>query len=69
MKTQKLIHIARVKQTPKRAAESNKPRGNGKRVRVRKTMDSYGSGACTQDSGTTYLYPANIGEVGHGLEV
>ena len=32
-------------------------------------MDSYGSEAHTQGSSTTYLYPANTGEVGHGLEV
>ena len=32
-------------------------------------MDSYGSGAHTQVLGTTYLYPANTREVGHGSEV
>ena len=32
-------------------------------------MDSDESGACTQGSNTTYLYPANTGEVGHRLEV
>ena len=32
-------------------------------------MDSCGSGALTQGSWITYLYPANIGEVGHELEV
>jgi len=32
-------------------------------------MDSYGSEARTQGLGTTYLYPANIREVSHGLEV
>ena len=69
MKTQKLIYAARIKQTPEHAAESDKPRGNGKRVKARKVMDSYGSGACTQGSSTTYLYLANTGEMGHGLEV
>ena len=34
MKTQELIHIARVKQTPERVAESDKPVGNDKRVRA-----------------------------------
>ena len=69
MKTQKLIYAARIKQTPERVAESDKPRGNGKRMRARKAMDSYGSGACTQGSSTTYLYLANTGEVGHESEV
>ena len=69
MKTQKLIHATRVKQTLKRAAESDKPVDNSKCVRARKAMDSYGSGACTQGSGTTYLCPANTEEVGHGSEV
>ena len=49
--------------------ESNKPGVNGKRVRSRKVMSSDRSGACTQGSDTTYLYPANTGEVSHGPEV
>ena len=49
--------------------ESNKPGGNGKRVRSRKVMSSDRSGACTQGLNTTYLYPANTGEVSHGPEV
>ena len=69
MKNQKLIHAAKVKQAPECTAESNKPGGNGKRVKARKAMDSYGSGARTQGSGTTYLYPTNTGEVGHRSEV
>ena len=69
MKTQELIHSARVKQAPEHATESDKPVGNGKRVRARKAMDSYGSGAYIQGLGTTYLYQANTGEVGHGSEV
>ena len=69
MKTQELIHATRVKQAPEHAIESDKPIGNGKRVKARKAMDSYGSGACTQGSGTTYLYPTNTMEVGHGSEV
>ena len=69
MKTQELIHATRVKQAPEHAIESDKPIGNGKRVKAKKAMDSYGSGAYIQGSGTTYLYPANIGEVGHGSEV
>ena len=36
MKTQKLIHAARVKQTLERVAESDKLGGNGKRMRARK---------------------------------
>ena len=69
MKTEELIHATRVKQAPERAAKSNKPVGNGKRMRARKVMDSYGSGAQTQGSSTTYLYPVNTREVGHGSEV
>ena len=38
MKTQKLIHIVRVKKKPKRAVESDKPVDNGKGVRARKVM-------------------------------
>ena len=69
MKTQELIHTARVKQALKHAVESDKPVSNGKRVRARKAMDSYGSEAQTQGSGTTYLYPTNTEEVGHGSEI
>ena len=69
MKTEELIHITRVKQALKHAVESDKPVGNGKRMRARKVMDSYGSGAQTQGSSTTYLYPVNTREVGHGSEV
>ena len=45
-----IIHAAKVKQIPECAIESDKHRGNGKRVKVRKVMDSNGSGACTQGS-------------------
>ena len=38
---------ARAKQIPERVTGSDKPEGNGKHVRARKVMDSYGSGACT----------------------
>ena len=69
MKTQKLIHIVRVKKTPKRAAESDKPVDNGKGVRARKVMDSYESGARTQGSRAIYLYLANTREVGHGSKL
>ena len=69
MKTQELIHATRVKQAPKCAAESDKPVGNGKRMNARKVIDSYGSRARTQGLGTTYLYPANTREVGHGSKV
>ena len=64
-----IIHAARVKRIPEHVAELDKPRGNGKRMKVRKAMDSNRSRACTQGLGTTYLYLANTGEVGHGLEV
>ena len=69
MRTQELIHSTRVKQAPEHAAESDKPVSNGKRMNTRNAMDSYGSRARTQGSGTTYLYPANTGEVGHRSEV
>ena len=69
MMTQELIYVARVKQIPKRATGLDKSEGNGKHVRDRKAMDSYGSEACTQGSDTVYLYLANTGEVGHGSEV
>ena len=69
MKTQELIYAARVKQIPERAIESDKPKGNGKHMRAKKALDSYGSGACTQGSDTVYMYPANTGEVGHRSEV
>ena len=64
-----IIHAARVKQIPERAVESDKHRGNDKCMKARKVMDSEGSGACTQGSGTTYLYLANTKEVGHGSNV
>ena len=38
-------------------------------MRARKAMDLYGSRACTQDSGTIYLYPTKTKDVGHGLAV
>ena len=69
MKTQELIHATRVKRVVERAVESDKPIGNGKHKNAKKAMDSHGSGARTQGSGTTYLYPANTGEVGHKSEV
>ena len=69
MKTQELIHAKRVKQALELAVESDKPVGNGRQVNARKEMNSYGSGARTQGSGTTYLYPTNTWEVGHGSEV
>ena len=64
-----IIHAAKVKQIPECATESDKRRGNGERVKVRKVMDSDGSGACTQGSGTAYLNLANTGEVGHRSNV
>ena len=48
-----IIHATRVKRIPERATESNKPEGNGKRVKARKVLGSNGSGACTQGSGVT----------------
>ena len=69
MKIQKLIHAARVKQAPEPATESKKPKGNGKCMKARKAMDSYGNGACTQDLGTTYLYPTNTKEVSHESKI
>ena len=69
MKTQELIHTTRVKQTPKCATKSNKLISNGTRMNTKKAMDSYGSGARIQGSSTTYLYPANTNEVGHGSEI
>ena len=57
--------MPRVKQAPEHAAESCKPVGNSKRMNAKKSMDTYGSGARTQGSGTNYLYPANTGEMGH----
>ena len=63
------FHTVRVKQISERITESEKPRSNGKRVKTRKVMDSDGSIACTQGSGTTYLYPANTGKVGPELKV
>jgi len=69
MKGQRLIHTARVKQALERSAESNKPEGNGKHVRARKATDLYRNGSHIQSLSTTYLYPANIGEVCHGSEV
>ena len=47
MKTQELIHTARVRQALKHVAASDKLVSNGKRVRARKVMDLYGSGART----------------------
>ena len=64
-----IFHAARVKQLPKCTVESDKHRGNGKCVKVTKVMDSNGSEACTQGPSTTYLYPTNTGEVGHGSRV
>ena len=69
MKTQELIHTIRVKQILERVAGSDKLEGNDKRVRARKAMDSYGSGACTQDIGIIYLYPTKTRDVDHGLVV
>ena len=64
-----VFHTARVKHLPKRTTKSDKHDGNSKGVKARKVIDSNGNGACTQDLGTTYLYPANTWEVGHGSRV
>ena len=64
-----IIHAARVKQILERTTELNKPGGSGKRVKARKAMDLDGSGACTQDSSTIYMYSANTGEVDHEPKV
>ena len=69
MKTKELIHATRVKQAPECVAESNKPVGNDTRMSARKSTDLYGSETCTQGIGITYMYLANIREVGHGLVV
>ena len=53
----------------KLSMNSDKRGGNGTCVKARKVMDLDRSGACTQGLGTTYLYLANTGEVGHGSEV
>jgi len=50
-KGQCVFHVARVKQIQKCTTESDKPRGNGKRVKAKKAMDLDRSGACTQSSG------------------
>ena len=69
MKTQWLIHTTRVKQAAEYVVEPKKHVGNDKCMNAKGAMDSYGSGAHTQVLGTTYLYPANTREVGHGSEV
>ena len=69
MKIQWLIHAIRVKQALEHAAELDKTTGNGKCMNARTTMDSYRSGAHTQNSGTTYLYPANTRMVDHRSKV
>ena len=38
-------------------------------MRTRKSIDLDESGACTQDSDTTYLYSTNTKKVSHGSEV
>ena len=38
-------------------------------MKAKKVLDSDRSGACTQGSSTTYLYPTNIGEMDHVIEV
>ena len=53
----------------KLSMNSDKRGGNGTCVKARKVMDLDRSGACIQGLGTTYLYLANTGEVGHGSEV
>ena len=69
MKAQWLIQTIRVKQAAERAAKPDKLAGNGKRMNASGAMGSYGSGAHTQGLGTTYLFLANTGEVGHGSEI
>ena len=69
MKTQKLLHTARVKQTLEHVTKSDKLRGNGKRMRARKAIDTYGSGARTRPRHHLPIYLANIGEVVHRSEV
>ena len=60
-----VLHAARFKHPLGHTTKSNKHRGNSKYVKARKGTDSDGSGAYTQDLGTTYLYLANTWEVVH----
>ena len=64
-----VLHAARVKHPPECTVESNKHRGNRNGVKPKKGTDSDESGAYTKSLGTTYLYPTNTWEVGHGSRV
>ena len=64
-----VFQAERVKQILECIAKLDKPKGNGKCMKARKVIDLDESGACTQDLGTTYLYPANTRKVGHESKV
>ena len=64
-----VFYAVRVKHLLERTTESNKHIGNSKGMKAKKVMDSDGSGAYTQGPDTTYLYPTNTQEVGHGSMV
>lgn len=57
------------KHPPEHIAESDKHEGNSKCMKARKGTDSDGSRAYTQGPFTTYLYPINTQEVGHGSRI
>ena len=58
-----VFHATKVKHLLERTVELDKHGGNSKGVKAKKVMDLDGSGAYTQDLGTTYLYLANTWEV------
>ena len=64
-----VFHAIRVKHLPKHTTKSNKHGGNSKGMKARKVIDLDGNGAYTQGPSTTYLYPTNTWEVGHGSRV
>ena len=67
MKAQRLIHATRGQ--GRVAERADEPSSYGKCMNNRQAMDTHGSGAHTQDSGITNLYPANTRVVGHGSRV
>ena len=63
-----LIHAVRDKQAPEHAADLDKSVGNGKCMNTKKQW-TYMGVEYVQGLGTTYLYLANTGKVGHGFKV
>ena len=63
------LHATKDIHQPTHTAESSKHGGSRNGVKAKKKTKFKRSRVCTKGMSTTYLYPANIWEVSHGLRL